>query len=359
MNSVLIFAPNLNGGGAERVLVNYLSNLDYNRLSVTLVLAEKKGVFLELVPDEVQIVNLNKSKTVFCLFKLRRLISKLQPDIVYSTLIRSSIVLSLALICIKHKSKVILRSPNSPKLLKDNRMLNIVQEKLISYAYSKSDLVIAQTLEMKNELVHYHGIEPHKVEVVLNPIAKLAIDKLSVVNFEHIFDIDNINVVASGRLIKQKGFDVLIKSFELIVKENSKYHLHIIGEDVIGELLKLKALVKSLELENNITFHGFQKNPYNFYKNADIYVLSSRWEGLPNTVLENLYLNKPIIATRCIPFMNELIINGVNGWLVDVENVTELSQAILKYKELNLDIKNNSLADFDINSLFQLENYNE
>lgn len=356
MIEILIFAPNLNGGGAERVLVNYLSNLDYHKFSVTLVLAERKGVFLNLVPEEVNVISLNKRKTVFCFNKLRKLIIKLKPDIVYSTLIRTHIVLTLSLLALVTKPRLILRSPNSPKLLKEHKMLNFVQDRLLNYCYRRADFVIAQTPEMKPELIKYHRVDAKKIKVVMNPLDKVNIDVLSKVG-EAPFDFNKINVVAAGRIIKQKGFDVLIESFNLVLKKNKKFHLHILGEDVVGELSQLKERAKELEIEQHITFHGFQENPYIFYKHADLFVLSSRWEGLPNTVLENLYMNKPIIATRCIPSLNALISNGVNGWLVDVENVEELAIAILDYNLIKM--KNNSslLGLTDINQLFLMDTY--
>lgn len=352
MIKVLIFAQHLNGGGAERVLVNYLSQLDYTRFQVTLVLAQKLGVFIDLVPKQVKVVSLNKRKTMFCLPSLRQLIIKLNPDVVYSTLIRTSIILSLAITGLSNKPKLILRSPNSPKLLSENKQSNALQEFLLKRAYQAADLVIAQTKEMAIELEHYYALEKNKVQVVLNPVNKKLIDSL-LLNQASPFDSNYINVVAAGRLTKQKGFDILISSFADVVNLNPKFRLHIIGEDVDNQLSSLITLAKCLKIESFVTFHGFQLNPYTYFKFCDLYVLSSRWEGLPNTVLENLYLQKPIVATRCISFMEDIINNGQNGWLVDVDNEEMITRAILNFSMLSATKESATEKDFDINSLFQ------
>ena len=354
MIKLLVFAPNFNGGGAERVLINYLCDLDKSKYSITLVLVEKKGVLLTLVPEHVNLISLGKRKTIYCIPALRKLINSLNVDIVYSTLIRTHIVLNLAILGIENKPKLILRSPNSPKLLRENKQLGFFQSKLLNFAYKKADTVIAQTPEMKDELNKYNFVELEKVKVFINPLNTNFIDKQSNVEYPP-FSREKINVVASGRLIEQKGFDVLIDCFKSVVENNSSFHLHILGEDVSGKLNSLLNRCEILDLSNNVTFHGFQKNPYIFYKNADLYVLSSRWEGMPNTVIENLYLQTPVVATKCIPFLNQLIENGKNGWLVEVDNKDELAAAILSSGKLLADKYDANKFKSNINELFHIK----
>jgi len=350
-SNILIFVPNLNGGGAERVLINYLNNIDYTKFAVTLVLVKEKGVFLDLVPSEVKRINLNKSKTVYCLLALRRLIKKLQPDIVYSTLIRTSIVLSLAILYMKHKPKVILRSPNSPKLLRDNNMLNGLQEKLLSFAYQNSDLVIAQTQEMKCEIAEFYGVVLNKITVVHNPLNKTLIDSKLKCTLSP-FTKGTINVVAAGRLTKQKGFDVLINAFAIINKKEGSFKLHLLGDLNGDQTDNLQELVMKLGLSKVVSFLGYNENPYQYFKYADMYVLSSRWEGLPNTVLECLYLETPVISTNCIATMKDLIKHGDNGFIVDVDNSEQLAKAILCYKDIACLFNQNSREEVNINTLF-------
>jgi glycosyltransferase involved in cell wall biosynthesis len=345
---ILFFLPNLKSGGAERVVINILRRLDMKKFEACLILVSNKGELFEFLPSNVEIVDLNYEKTLFSILKLRKVIFQKNPDIIFSTLIRTHIAIDLALTGIKNKPKLIFRSPNSPKLLLSNKKLSLLMRIWLEKSYKNANIVIAQTPEMKDEIVHYHSIESNKIVVLMNPLDTELIDRM-IVNIKNPFNPKNINVVASGRLAKQKGYDILIRAFKYVYKKNQNFRLHIIGGDNVNEKKKYLQLVDDLNLNNNVIFHGLQKNPYRFYYFSDLFVLSSRWEGLPNTILENMYLKKPIVATKCIPFMNILIQNGVNGILVDIEQDQELANAILNYKEIDSSIFSQVIFNNDIN----------
>lgn len=330
---ILFFMPNLDGGGAERVTTNIIRQLDKNSFDVFLVLTVKTGEYIELIPSEVEIIDLDTGKISKSFFELRCILKKIKPDIIFSSLFLTNILLYLSSFGLLKKTKMILRSPNSPKLILENKGMSIYIKYLLELAYKKADLVLAQTPEMKSEIVKYHNIESEKIQVFLNPIDKNFIDS-QILNTVNMFDENNINVVAAGRLHKQKGFDTLIIAFKKVIEKNNKFRLFIIGQDK-GEEENLRKIVDSLELNNYIELLGFQKNPYKYYYYSDLFVLSSRWEGLPNAILENLYLKKPIVSTKCIPFMSKLIKDKKNGFLVEVDSSDEMASSILNYKNLN------------------------
>jgi len=348
---ILFFMPNLLGGGAEKVTVNIIRLLDKNFYDIHLVLVEQKGEYLSLIPKEVKIYNLKSKKTIYSTLKLRKHINLIQPDIVYSSLLRGHIALYLSLLCYNNKLPyIILRSPNSPKLLLENNELSLPMKFLIEKSYKNANLVLAQTPEMKEELQLYHKVDKKKVQVFLNPLDTNMIQNVLKDNDNNPFSTDHINIIAAGRLTKQKGFDTLIKALKIVVSKNDRFLLSIIGKDD-GEKENLIMLVNDLKLKKYVNFLGFQDNPYLYYKYADLFVLSSRWEGLPNAVLENLYFKKPIIATKCIPFMNQLINDTQNGFLVEVDNEIQMANSILAYKEIkNFSTDTNPLSD--VNKLF-------
>ncbi len=352
---IMFFLPDLSGGGAERVAVNMLRLLDSKKFDISLVLVNKIGEYIDIIPEHIKIYDLGLKKTIFSIVKLRKMVKELQPNVIFSTLFRTHKVVYLALLGIKKKPTVILRSPNSPKLLLENHQLGMFSKYLLEKAYNNANLILAQTPEMKEEIVKYHNIHEDKVQVFLNPID---IDQINhkLKNIITPFNSHKINVVAAGRLTRQKGFDVLIKAFKKVVAKNNSFMLHIIGKDD-GYKEQLERLVHSLELEENVYFWDFQKNPYRFFYFSDLYVLSSRWEGLPNTVLENLYLNNPVIATRCISFMDTLIKDGQNGLLIAVDNENSLAQAILDYKKINVNYKTINFDHSMIDSIFDTNNF--
>lgn len=345
---ILFFMPNLDGGGAERVVTNIIRQLNKDKFDIYLVLVDKYGEYIDLIPHEVTIIDLKAKKISRSFFKLRLVIKRLKPNIIFSSLFTTNVMLYLSSFFLLKEIKLVLRSPNSPKLILENGKMSFYCKFLLESAYKRADYILAQTPEMKKEIHEYHGIKNSKIITFLNPLDKQTIDN-NIKNISNMFDETYINVVASGRLHEQKGFDILIKAFKLVVQQNNNFRLFIIGKDK-GEEENLLRDMKNLELDDVVKLVGFQKNPYQYYYYSDLFVLSSRWEGLPNTVLENLYLEKRIVATRCIPFMDQLIEDKKNGLLVEVGNINALAEAILNYK---LIVPSNRFKTDDVNRLFQ------
>jgi len=354
---ILFFLPGLYGGGAEKVAVNVLRKLDEKKYELHLVLTEKKGKYVTLVPQYVTIHDLQVKKTMLSILKLRKKVIEINPDIIFSTLFRTHLAIDLALTGLTNKPRTIYRSPNSPKLLLENKQLSFIMTFLLEKAYKNASTIIAQTPEMKDEIIKYHKIDKTKITVFLNPIDSDLIDE-KIKNIINPFDNKYINVVAAGRLIEQKGFDILIKSFKAVVESNNNFRLFIIGEDVINQQVELQMIIEDNKLEKYISFLGFQDNPYKYFYYSHMYVLSSRWEGLPNTVLENLYLKKAVIATRCIPFMDSLITNNKNGILIEPEDIEALSSAILNYESIDTSYTTIKFNSNEIDSIFTFKGKN-
>ena len=331
-SKIVFFLPNLTVGGAEQITLNFIKNLDKNKFEVILVVISNEWDLIKELPLDIEVIRFNISRTIKSIFKISSFIKEREPDIVFTSLIHSSIAIYLALLANIKKPKIILRSPSSPKLLIESNNLVSLRKKILIRAYKSADLLIAQTPEMKIEMMKYYGIKEEKIKVFINPIDKVNINK-NLQNIKNPFDETKENIVASGRLVREKGFDILIHAFALAVHKNTNLELHILGAEM-EEGDSLRELVGKLDLTKEVHFLGHQYNPYRYYYFSDLYVLSSRREGLPNTVLENLYLKKPIIATRCIPFMDTLVENTKNGFLVEVGNIEELAERILEYKSL-------------------------
>jgi len=347
---IIFYISTLNAGGAERISITIMKQLDTNVFDIYLVLVKKVGAFLEYVPKYVKIIDLKKEKTLFSIVALRKTLVDIQPDIVYSTLFRTHIAMDWALVGLKKDIKRIYRSPTSPKLLFSRNEVGYFMKKMITRAYSNADKILAQTPEMKEEISRYHTLNPNKIITFLNPIDQEMIDK-KIENSKNPFDKNAINIVAAGRLSDVKGFDTLILAFEKVLKRNSRFFLHIIGRDA-GEEQKLKKLAQKLSVESRVKFWGYQENPFKFFFFANLFVLSSRREGLPNAVLENIYIKKPIVATRCIPYMDKLIEDGKSGFLVDVEDSEALAKSILNYSQLDVSQYNYMDKLIDVNKFF-------
>jgi len=351
IKKIIFFLPLMSGGGAERVTMNIIKGLNKEYFEPHLVLGTKSlGNSLHLIPRDIYQYDLETDKTIFSILKLRDIIKKINPHFIYTSLNRSHIAVNLALIGMKNRPKTIMRIPSSPKLVNRYIKNSTIFTIFLNKALQRANFIIVQTPEMKEETEIYHHIKKGNIRVLINPLdIELIEDSLE---DKSLFDKKYINVVASGRLSKEKGFDILIRAFQKVYIRNNNFRLYIIGPDYDNQEKKYEKLIEELDLSEIVNLLGFKTNPYKYYQHSDLFVLSSRWEGLPNAVLENIYLKKPIIATKCIPFMSQLIIDGENGFLVEVESIEELSDRILRYKELK-DLGKKSFECSSVNSFFK------
>lgn len=343
---IIFFLPDLEGGGAERVTLNIINQLDRKIFDVYLVVGDKTGDLINQLPKETTIIGLNSKKTIFSLIPFYFTCKKIQPDLIFSTLNRTNIVSIIVKLLIN--TKVVIREPNMPsnqiKLLPKFMLI------LIKFLYPKSDNIIAQTNEMKDEMIGYYALHRSKINVMVNPINIMLIEK-SIKDDVNPFPSNQINLIAIGSIIYRKGFDVLINALKEVVSSFNNVHLYILGKGIEEE--NLKKLTLEVCLSDNIHFLGFQENPYKYLKHADLFVLSSRAEGLPNVVLESLYLKTKVVATDCVPYVKNLLEENDFGEVVNVDDVQDLSHKILTAINRN---DYNILKDFnssDFNSYFR------
>ena len=350
-NSKILFTiPTLNGGGAEKVFTTYIRTLDPSICDINLLMVKQTGIFLDLIPNYVKIYDLGKKRTRYSFLKLLRYLKLIQPDLIVSTSNYFNILLLFTLYFYKNNTKICLYEPSMPSAQFGNNYLPRYYLWLMKLLYRKSDYIIAQTSEMKEEIEKYYSSPKNEIIVTINPIdTKDISNKLKTTNSP--YSENMVNIVVSGRIREEKGQDFLIESFSRVVNKNSIFKLHILGDVGNEEYYKnLINLIKELNMDKNIEFLGFKDNPYPYYKYADLLVLPSRWEGLPNVVLEALYLQTPVVVTNCIPFFKRFIKQDKNGIIVEFGDTKQLSDAILNYDSLMVD--KNDIPLVDMSNIF-------
>jgi glycosyltransferase involved in cell wall biosynthesis len=341
---VLFLIPNLSGGGAERVmsnLLNYFSNV----FKVVAVFFNNNHVYP--LPNNCKVYYLDNDlprigfiKKLMRIIYLRNVIKKEKLDVALSFLANLYLITS-AIFPRRLNVKLIIAEHNTISyILKFSK--NKTLKKILSKAlYKKVDNIIAVSKGVKEDLVKNFNLPQEKIKVIYNPHDIDKIQELTREQVNHPWLVDKKYpvIISVGRLTYQKGQDILLKAFK-IVSEKIESRLIILGE---GPLLKqLKDLAKELGIENKVDFVGFQKNPFAFIARSDVFVLSSRWEGFPNVLIEAMACGVPVISTDCPSGPNEVINNYENGILVPVENIKQLADAIillLTDKKLMLKIK--------------------
>lgn len=353
MINVLFVTASITGGGAERVLINILNSLDSSLYRLRLVNTGFGSRPKELNHD-VEYVELKFNKTFISLLKLKKEINSFNPNYVFTTSFNLGYVLILLKIFMKKSLKVIIRVAVTPSEFPKSGLKIKIIHQLIRHTYNKAYTIIAQTNFMKSDLMSFYNIEGHKIKVIPNLIDKKFLEKQGEAYFPDEFDSKCFNIVASGALYSVKGFDLLISaiaSLQTVIHIDLK--LFILGNEryEIGYKKKLQNQIVKSDLQDKVFLLGHKDNPYPYYKNADLFVLSSRKEGFPNVILENLYFNIPVVASSCVDFSG-VIENGVNGVVVEKESAESLMRGIKYVIESIQKPVNSEIKMFDYSKLF-------
>lgn len=346
MKKIFFVDGNLNAGGAERIFCTLVRNINATKYAVEVIITGRQGEMCSLLPNNIKVTYFNIKRSRYACIDLIKYFIKKKPDAVFCVSYNSAFAVLVAKFFCLRNFRISVRHCQMPrqKIHQGKIILNSIEFKIKRWLMNKLDCIIAEHKYMAEEIVDVYKFDPSKVCYVLNPVDEQLIDK-QIQNESFSFPLNQINVVAAGRISYVKGFDFLINAFSKVIQQNNHFHLYIIGKDTENTQQELKKLAMTKNCINNIHFLGFQINPYIYFNAADIFVLSSKWEASPNVIFENLYLRKRIVSTNCSPILKDII--GTNGVLIEDGDEEAMKEAILNYKEyLPLQYKFNSLEDF-------------
>lgn len=313
-------------GGAERVSVLFGKSLDRREYEVKFYLVEtpSETTIKDFIPAEYPAIRVHRAHPLKLMWKIFSIIRHENPHIVYSSVMHLNTKI-LSFRSFFPATRFVIRCENYLYTFSKK------QQTRIRFTYQKADAIIAQTQEMADELTNELHIDKAKVSVLQNPVDTKLID-LKIEEAANPYpQNEKKHYVASGRFAHQKGFDLLVQAFCEVRKKRSDVDLYIIGDKNYrnGEIYgQIKQYLQEQGLEEWVHCVGFQKNPYVYIKYADCFVLSSRWEGLPNVLTEALYLGTPAAAFKCIPVIERIVADKVNGHLAEKENVESLAAAM-------------------------------
>ena len=330
---IVFIIPSLAFGGAQRVLLHLINSLNKNKYSICLVLFQDILDYKGELHFSGEIVYLDKKSRwgfLKLIFKLRKTLKTYQPDTVLSFLHYTNIVTMIASLYAKRKFKLILCERSyTPKYLAKIR-LGYLRRWLIKFTYRKADKILTVSKSIARVLEEDFNIKSEKIKTIYNPIMLNEIKDKCQKEIKHPFFEDERAkiIICVGRLAEQKRLDILLRAFSFVRKRDNSVYLIIVGD---GELRKeLENLSSELRVNKWTDFVGFQSNPYAWIHKADIFVLSSDFEGFPNVILESMACGTPVISTDCPSGPNEIIVNGQSGILVPTEDEKALAEAILK-----------------------------
>jgi len=333
---ILFVLPRFSGGGAERVTLNLLVEL-YNRgHSVGVIVFDRGGPLSHMVSDNIPIYNLDTLTLTRSIVSLVKKIRQLKPRVVFSTLGYVNVAILSIRWFLPQRTKIWIREANMPSISLPSNPYPRLMIFLYRLLYKSADKVICTSIRMKNEFISKFSISDSIMHILPNPV-NVDLIRISFKTIER-FDKGGVCYIAAGRLSFQKGFDRLLHWFSEI--NNKKSTLVILGDGSLKD--ELMREVKLLNIQNRVKFIGFCNNPWQWYAGADIFLLSSRWEGMPNSALEALACGTPVIATKESGGIDEIVKQGDTSITI-VTGPQQFIYAMNNVKTRNKDSKNDSL----------------
>ena len=324
---IIIFMPSIEGGGVEKnvfIVSNYLAK-KFNGISLITISKKYKSKFNKLVDVKTLSSyfwdNLPRRFKYFLALSL--LIFELIKD-------RNKIVFSFQaniyciIICKLLSIKVIVRSNSAPFGWSKNPF----KKKLYKFFLKKADDIMVNSLEFKKDMKREFNVDS---SCIYNPLNTKEILKLSKKRTKKNFNKKkNLKILNIGRFTEQKDQITFIKSLK-IIQNKINFEAIIVGKGILKD--KLKENIIKLNLSKNVKLVNFLKNPYPTINQSDLIVLTSRYEGLPNVLLEGIVLKKFIISSDCRTGPREILNNGRGGFLFKVGDYKNLAKKIVMFKK--------------------------
>ena len=317
MKKLLFLIHTLGGGGAEKALVNLVNHLDSSKYDITVETMFGDGVNAKCLKPPIHYI----SKHAPCPKGISRILRYFSSSFLYRYFIGKAQY--DVLIAYMHGApvKVISGNKRTKKLAwlhngnpETSTMFSCWFSKRNAFiAYQSCDAIVGVCKSVSDAFSKYTGIS-NNVKVVYNTIDTDHIFTLAKETSNIVFDNKYINIVSTGRLVKEKGYYRLINVINRLKNEKYQIRLYLLGTG--SEEENLKNQVSSLNLEKDVVFLGFQENPYQFVDKCDIFVCSSFTEGLSTATIEALILGKAIISTN-VSGADEILGNNDYGIVVD------------------------------------------
>ncbi|MDF9799690.1 glycosyltransferase involved in cell wall biosynthesis [Catalinimonas alkaloidigena] len=359
---LLVFASYLGSGGAEKHTVRLLNHLDPKAFEIYVVTPNKKGTYEQDLLPHIRLIKIGSKKAfqlsatlarLSCILPLRKQINRLQPDLVITVTDLHTLIYLYATKGVKRKVKHIALVQNT---ISETYGKTVSLTKKIIYSsilsqYHKIDKIVAISQGVAQDLLHLMPALEQKVMIIYN----IGIDQDLQTKASPIAISENRPIVlACGRLVPQKGYPYLIKAFAQM-RSKVPATLLILGE---GKLMdEVVQLIKDYRLQDHVKLLGFRANPYEYMASADLFVLSSVYEGFGNVIVEAMACNAPVISTDCPHGPSEIIQHGINGWLVPVKDpdklATSMSELLLN-QELRNTLRKNGMKramDFEASKI--------
>ncbi len=324
---LLIFTPTLQCGGSEKFVSLLCDHINAEKFSVCLVVLNNANPFYQIRKPGVEVVELKQKRVRYALFKIRSVIKKKQPDIVFTTANHLNLYFAIFRRWLPKNIKFVARESSIVSINSRRATMPSVYNTLIKKYYNRFDLIICQSAYMQQDLIGNYNIAADKTVVIHNAVETFSGSGSSRSNNASAGQL--YKFITVGRLSEEKGIERLIHAVGLL---SVPFRFYIIGDG--NKRKDLENLVNELRLQENIFFEGEKENPFSEMEDADFFLMGSYYEGFPNVLIEAGALGIPVIAFNVPGGISE-IITDENGILVEDNDILGFATEIKNGLSLN------------------------
>jgi glycosyltransferase involved in cell wall biosynthesis len=328
---VAFFVQNLRYGGAQKVTINIANGLTSRGYDVDLVTANFEGDFVSDISSDLHVVDLDVPSVAGLgvlagIPRLKSYLESAQPDVLIGAQTHANIAAVLAARVAKVSLHVTLTEHSA--FGRSEGFKDWLTNTLASSVYTLADEVVGVSGGVVESIVENTRVDSAATSVLYNPIDLESVRARSKepVDDKWITDPDIRPVVSVSRLESQKNLSLLLRAFETVNERHPDTRLIIVGKG--SERRRLSELARSLDIEDVVSFPGYVDNPYGYMRQSAVFVLSSRYEGLPTVLIEALACGCSIVSTDCPYGPREILADGEYGQLVPVDDDLALADAI-------------------------------
>ena len=316
-------------GGTERVAVTIANAAALRGCDVHLVCGRAEGPYLDQVLASVTVVDLGVRRFRWALLPLVRYLRRQSPRVTMAMLTQANLLTLVASLLSRYPGRLVVNERSTLSAAETDPVAawQRVAPGLARRWYGRADAIVAVSLGVADDLVRRLGLPPQSVTVIPNPVDLEALRSQASQPCDHPWLAGGGPplVLYVGRLSPEKDLATLLHAFS-VVRRRIPARLLLLGEG--PERHELQRLTDSLDLRAFVDAPGFVQNPYAYMARASLLVLSSRYEGWPNVLVEAMAVGCPVVATDCPSGPREILDGGSRGSLVPVGDVQALADAL-------------------------------
>jgi glycosyltransferase involved in cell wall biosynthesis len=348
MTEISFFIRSMHGGGAQRAMVRLATGFAEAGHTVEVLTLQPTGIFRDELSPAVKVTKLAARRIFSAVPALAHHLRRHRPDAFLVTEPACNIAVVLAKILSRASSRILIREGLYPSIAvkeSPHRSTRLAY-KLAPFLYRYADVIVAIASDMTNDLAIFARLDPARITTIpVNPVVTPALGQAAAEKPDHAwFDSDLPVVLGVGRLDRQKDFITLLRAFEQVRAVRS-CRLLIVGDGPLRQ--ELEDARAASPFHGDICLPGYKVQPFSYMANCRVFVLSSRYEGQPNVLIEALACGAPVVATDCRSGPSDILDHGRYGRLVSVGDVNAMAEAISATIDAPLDRELSQARGYD------------